>query len=234
DQYSISFSFTPTTDIPGPSLLFGNDFDHPIRDRLPPGFNAAFRIVKWAIDPGLEGDVYADKPFLYGPAGSSLNILRVGEKKSEKSKEDGKALLEGRNEGEEEEEEEGGEGSGIDQRQESGMPAGAEERKKWFLKEGSKWTWEAGRVYRADFFNPYLDFNDFALKLPGFSLSILPYLGGEDSLRYVLLNKSTSEILFVVVFTLLQKARMGGTEVQAAEKTQLGAAEAGDDDDGVD
>lgn len=36
--------------------------------------------MKWAIDPGLEGDVYADKPFLYGNAGSSINILRIGEK----------------------------------------------------------------------------------------------------------------------------------------------------------
>ena len=36
--------------------------------------------MKWAIDPGLDGDAYADKPYLYGAAGSSLNILRVGEK----------------------------------------------------------------------------------------------------------------------------------------------------------
>jgi hypothetical protein len=80
DQYSISFSFIPKTDIPGSDLVFGNDFDRPIRDRLPPGFNQAFRIVKWFIDPGLEGDVYADNPYLYGPALSSWNILRIGEK----------------------------------------------------------------------------------------------------------------------------------------------------------
>src|SRR5271155_4123388 len=80
DQYSISFSFVPKVDIPGTNLVFGNDFDRPIRDRLPPGFDQAFKIVKWFIDPGLEGDVQADKPYLYGPALSSWNILRIGDK----------------------------------------------------------------------------------------------------------------------------------------------------------
>ena len=32
DRYSISFSFTPKADIAGDKLVFGNDFDHPIRE----------------------------------------------------------------------------------------------------------------------------------------------------------------------------------------------------------
>jgi hypothetical protein len=76
-EYSVSFSFQPKIAISGDSLVFGNDFDNPIRDRLPPGFNTALRIVKWMIDPGLYGDAYADRPFLYGPALSSLNSLRI-------------------------------------------------------------------------------------------------------------------------------------------------------------
>jgi Protein of unknown function (DUF1769) len=80
DQCPLSFSFIPKTDIQGSDLLFGNGFDRPIRDRLPPGFNQAFKIVKWLIDPGLEGDVYADNPYLYGPALSSWNILHIGDK----------------------------------------------------------------------------------------------------------------------------------------------------------
>ena len=90
------------------------------------------------------------------------------------------------------------------------MPDTAAERKKWFLKKGGgaeSLVWEEGRVFHCDFFNPYLDFNskfllscpldrsthqmwltsretDFALKLPGFSLSLLSYLGGEDYLRF--------------------------------------------------
>lgn len=108
DQYSISMRFTPrappsqanktsgTTNgsgagtkeeevrgIPAADLQFGNDFDHPIRNFLPPGVNTAMNILKWWIDPGLEGDAYADEPFLYGPALSSFNSVRVGKGKEE-------------------------------------------------------------------------------------------------------------------------------------------------------
>ena len=179
------------------------------------------RIVKWAVDPGLEGDVYADRPFLYGMAGGSVNVLRVGGK--------GKVVDEkGGAKGEEEDEEgvleEGGQGEeGAEWRRSRGVPDEAGERRKWFLSEkGAGWEWEAGKVYEGDFFNGFLDFNggfgffcfssclfpyllrcvlscrkrqrvwalllicgtiEFALRLPGFSLSILPYLGGKDALR---------------------------------------------------
>jgi hypothetical protein len=49
DAYSISFRFTLKQGINGNDLVFGNDFDHPIRDRLPPGFGTAFKIVKWGM-----------------------------------------------------------------------------------------------------------------------------------------------------------------------------------------
>ena len=76
-EFSVTFAFQLKKAISGDSLIFGNDFDNPIRDRLPPGFNTALRIVKWMIDPGIYGDAYADKPHLYGPALSSLNCLRI-------------------------------------------------------------------------------------------------------------------------------------------------------------
>ncbi|KAL2040272.1 hypothetical protein N7G274_007175 [Stereocaulon virgatum] len=110
-------------------------------------------------------------------------------------------------EGEEGALEEGGDGDGLEWREDHDVPETADARKRHFLTNGKteEWVWEEGRVYKADFFNPYIDFNNFSLKLPGFSLSVLPYLGGEDYLRYVLKNKETDEILFVVVFTLLHK-----------------------------
>lgn len=164
DQYSIAFRFTPKQDINGNDLVFGNDFDHPIRDRLPPGFSTALKIVKWAVDPGLDGDPYADKPYLYGPANSSVNTLHVGSK-SKESKGNGE-------EGEETVEvngeeypglvfEEGGDEEGLEHRRENGIPDGEAARKKHFLNEENRktWTWEEGRVYGCDFFNPYLDFN---------------------------------------------------------------------------
>lgn len=159
DQYSISFSFIPHRTISGKSLVFGNDFEHPVRDRIPPGFDAAFGIVKWAIDPGLDGDVYADKPYLYGNALSSINILSVGPKVDEKDSlddltsdtgKDGVAITEG------------GFGGGQELREALNIPANAAARQKWFLGGHDRlenWNWEEGRVYKADFFNPYLDFN---------------------------------------------------------------------------
>jgi hypothetical protein len=41
--------------------------------------------------------------------------------------------------------------------------------------------------------------------------------------RYVLRNKDTGDVLFVVVFTLLQKDKMDQEEVKSAEKTQQAA-----------
>ncbi|KAL8851116.1 MAG: hypothetical protein Q9221_003919 [Calogaya cf. arnoldii] len=204
DQYSIGFSFVPRRSINGKSLVFGNDFEHPIRDRIPPGFNAAFKIVKWAIDPGLDGDVYADKPYLYGNALSSINVLSVGPKA-------GKEAIEGNlaaSPNDDEAIKEGGFEGGQEVRENLNIPDNAAARQKWFLGGHDRleqWQWEQGRLYKADFFNPYLDFNEFALKLPGFSLKVLGYLGGEDYLRYVLKDKDTGEVLFVVVFTLLPK-----------------------------
>ncbi|KUJ18727.1 DUF1769-domain-containing protein [Mollisia scopiformis] len=229
DQYSISFAFTLNEDVNGDDLVFGNDFDHPIRDRLPPGFGTAFKIVKWVVDPGLDGDVYADKPYLYGAAGSSVNALWVGGKSDEKGEK------EGEDGGEEKVWEEGGSEEGMEVRHEKGVPDSEAGRKKWFLGEENRksWTWEQGRCYGVDFFNPYLDFNgislshsfpcplpsrnpeikkgkntDFALRLPGFTLPIMKYWDGQG-LRYVLKNRKTDEVLLVVLFTLYLKEDVG-------------------------
>ena len=154
DQYSISFTLLPHRSIPGSALVFGNSFDRPIRDRLPPGTSTALRIVKWAIDPGLDGDLYSDTPHLYGNALSSVNILRVGEKVK-----DTKNLPEPV--GENAALEEGGDGDGEEWRNSKDVPETSDARKKHFLTKGNteEWEWEERRVYECDFFNPYLDFN---------------------------------------------------------------------------
>lgn len=179
DQYSISFSFIPKVDIPGDDLVFGNDFDRPIRDRLPPGFGQAFKFVKWWIDPGLDGDVYSDKPYLYGPALSSWNTLRIGDKVVDVERhniEDWK--IPNAEKFHETIVEEGADGSGEEVRDELHVPADSAARKKHFLTEANRkgFVFEKGRLYQSDFFNPYLDFNDFSLKLPGFTLNIIKYV----------------------------------------------------------
>ncbi|KAF2863402.1 DUF1769-domain-containing protein [Piedraia hortae CBS 480.64] len=164
DLYSIQFSFVLKDDsINGNDLVFGNDFDHPIRDKLPPGFQQAFNLVKWFVDPGLYGDVQADEPYLYGPLLSSMNVLSIGPWESEQDEDSSKEVKNL---------EEGSSGSGSAARSKLSLPDTSAARKKHFLVESNlkEFTFEKGRVYHNDFFNPYLDFNEFALKLPKFSL----------------------------------------------------------------
>ncbi|EME87910.1 uncharacterized protein MYCFIDRAFT_209649 [Pseudocercospora fijiensis CIRAD86] len=237
DLYSLAFTFTPKEDFNGHDLVFGNDFDHPIRDKLPPGFNQAFKIATWFIDPGLYGDVYADEPYLYGPLLSSINTFRIGpkdDKEQEKVEEvrgnENVVVFE-----------EGADGDGQEVRDSLGLPAEGPARQKFFLTEKhlKDITLEKNREYSCDFFNPYLDFNDFALRLPGYSLipgitiPIISYWDGQPlrshSLRYVLKNRKTDEPLLVMIFTLLPKEEHGsgnddGTvKVQDVEKEAAGS-----------
>ncbi len=171
DQYSIALRFTPKSSssssggISGADLQFGNDFDRPIRDRLPPGFNTALRIVKWWIDPGLDGDAYADKPHLYGPALSSFNVLELGAGEHDAGK--GGLWFE--------------EGGDEATREALGLPDTGKARMKWALSDTNKdkFVFEHGKTYGLDFFNPYLDFANLALRLPGFQLSIANYWDGQ-------------------------------------------------------
>ncbi|KAK2767621.1 hypothetical protein FQN54_003779 [Arachnomyces sp. PD_36] len=205
DQYSIAISFIPKQPISGDDLVFGNDFDRPIRDRLPPGFNAALRIVKWMIDPGLDGDAYADKPYLYGPALSSWNYFRIGEKEGRNSDRVDNANSTKTSDLHDEVIEEGGEGSGEEIRQDLNIPENADQRKKHFLSDHNRqeFEFEEGRTYKADFGNPYLVFNDFSLRLPGFSLNVIKYVDEKThELRYVLKNRKTGDVYFVILFTL--------------------------------
>ena len=204
DQYSISFTMLPKTDIPGNALLFGNDFDKPVRDHLPLGFKTALGIVKSVIDPGIDGDAYADKPYLYGPALSSVNVFRVGKKQDKLPAEETETVIA-----------EGGDEDGQIIREEKKVPDAASARKKFFLNETHRkeWTFEKGRLYHADFFNPFLDFNHFALKLPGFSLKLMSYWDGQP-LRYVLKNRDTGDVYLAVVFTLLLKEDLEREEAE--------------------
>ncbi|EEH45137.1 uncharacterized protein PADG_01287 [Paracoccidioides brasiliensis Pb18] len=230
DQYSIAISLVPKHAVRGTDLVFGNDFDHPIRHNLPPGTNKALKIVKWTIDPGLEGDAYADRPYLYGPALSSWNFLRICD------------VGEGRNlKVEEEVIQEGGEGGGEEVRRKLDIPDDAVRRRKFFLDKANRerFVFEEGRLYKADFGNGYLGFNDFSLRLPGFSIKVTKYINVKNhQLRYVLKNKRTGDVYFVVLFTLLLDGdgrEWEGEEIGVADDGGSGDdVDNGDDDDDSD
>ena len=186
---------------------------------MPPYFGTALKIFKYAVDPGTDGDVYADKPYLYGRALGSWNSVWVGGKEGVDGGEElrkKRAVMDG-----DEVVEEGGNEEGMEWREEKGVPKDSGGRMKWGRgNHAEAWEWEAGRRYRADFFNGMLDFNDFSLRLPGFSMSILPYLGGGDSLRYVLKDKESGDVWLVVVFTLVHREDVEREQVEGKAKTQ--------------
>jgi len=119
-------------------------------------------------------------------------------------------------------------------------------------------TLEKGRLYQSDFFNPFLDFNDFSLKLPGFSLNVIKYIDSKThELRYTLKNRKTDEVYAVVMFTLswggeleevekevdgeeegsedeFEDAEEGGKEEDKTEKKGKKSEDIPDDDEGVD
>ncbi|KAK9453473.1 hypothetical protein V1511DRAFT_512770 [Dipodascopsis uninucleata] len=185
DLFSISFSILFKQDTSFDDVLFGNDFDKPIRECLPYGFSVAYKIFNYAIDPSAEGDLYADKPYLYGYAVSSINIL------STKSKtpflvEDTESIKP--------------ESGGLD----SKLPYTSALRRKFFLDEENRkmYMFKADREYYFDFFNPYLDMTNFVLKLPGYSLDVLRYWDGQP-LRYVMKSKTSEIVYFTLLFELI-------------------------------
>lgn len=82
DQTSTSDDAT----INGIDLLWGNDFDSSIKEQLPYGTSVGLKIMKYTIDPSIDGDVYCDKPHLYGSALTSFNRILV--RKSTNSQEE--------------------------------------------------------------------------------------------------------------------------------------------------
>lgn len=203
DTYSIALRFTAIAApdqaaINGHDLQWGNDLDQPIRGHLPPGFNQALRIMRWWVDPGLVGDAYADRPHLYGPALSSFNRVYVGsggEDPGSTNVTNVDIVVD-----------EGGDEAGLAVRTAIGCPDSPAARQKWALTDEAKssWTWEAGRTYGLDFFNGYIDFKEFAVRLPGFHLPVMPYWDGQ-SLRYVLRNRTTEQVYLVVEFSLVRR-----------------------------
>ncbi|KAJ5774211.1 hypothetical protein N7457_009107 [Penicillium paradoxum] len=220
DLYSICFSIIFKEPVNGNNLFFGNDFDHPIRDLLPPGFNAALRMVKWTMDPGLDGDVYADKPYLYSPALASWDLFRIGDKE-QKSDEVPKLHDEVVEEGAYSEE-------AAETRRKFNIPDTVEGRRKHFQNEANRkeFEFEPGRMYVADFGNPYLAFNDFSVRLPAFTLHVMKYVEEKNhELRYTLKDVSTGRVYLAVLFSVVipeTEDIKGNSKQESSESDSLG------------
>jgi hypothetical protein len=211
----------------GSDLVMGFDYGHSIKHQLPPGFKAAMKIATSMLDPGLYSDAYSDEPYLYGPALSSFFAFRVGERISEVSAENQFARLEKEADSVIEE---GADGSGKEAREAAAMPSKWKKRRKHYLDAQAlkNFTFEKGRMYHADFFNPHLDFANFSLRLPGFSISVAKYVDEKTHhLRYVLKNRKTAEVLLVVFFKLLFGQELDDTleREKRDERSETGPAQ---------
>lgn len=213
----------------GSDLVMGFDYGHSIKHQLPPGFRYAMKIATSMLDPGLYSDAYSDEPYLYGPALSSFFAFRIGDRTSEVPAKDQLANL---SQEIDNVIEEGASGSGKEVRKASSMPSKWKKRRKHYLDEQalSAFTFEKGRMYHADFFNPHLDFANFSLRLPGFSINVAKYVDEKTHhLRYVLKNRRTSDVLLVVFFKLLFGKELDDTLEKEKRRESAPAAVATDD-----
>lgn len=73
-----NINFKPKCPIKGSDLIFGNDFLVPIRDQIPTTLlSTGLKFFTWFINKTVKGDVYSDKPFIYGLALNSFSFVSI-------------------------------------------------------------------------------------------------------------------------------------------------------------
>jgi len=205
DTFSVAFSIVPAKDTPVDDLYFVIDTGHnPIKKfGLSKGLiDSAFKVAKQFIDSSLHCDAAAEEPWVGGPVlQGATTTFRVGETPQGQGQWDAPG----------DDMAEGAVGSGKQERERIGLPDAADKRRKWFG-ANSGFKLQKGRQYDFDFANGYIDWRNYALKLPGFSWSPLKHIGDKShKVRFVLKDINTGECFFVVMVTLL-----AGEEMQAA------------------
>ncbi|KAG9306544.1 hypothetical protein G9A89_004741 [Geosiphon pyriformis] len=180
-------------------ILFGNDFDQKVN--LPPLSWVGLKILQY-IDPGLEADIYADKPWAYSPLLLTMNTVRLTEisANSQNSEldpdlslppwpsRDGNHVSEGE--------------LIIDQKKRSW---GAKQRQKLFSNKENRKNFKVheNQVWDLDFHNPYADFDKIGIRLPGFNVGVGQYWDGQP-LRYVCKTRDSKVVFFVILLELSQ------------------------------
>lgn len=82
-------NFKPKSPIKGSELLYGNDFMVPIRDYIPTTLlSTGLKFFTWFINKTIKGDIYNDKPYLYGLALNSFSFMAIRDSKFLNKKED--------------------------------------------------------------------------------------------------------------------------------------------------
>lgn len=73
---NLIIGYRPKYNIKGDELLFGNDFTLPIRDHVPTTLLlTGLKFFTWFVNKTVKGDIYSDKPYIYGLALNSFTHL---------------------------------------------------------------------------------------------------------------------------------------------------------------
>lgn len=79
----LQVDFRPKRQIKGSELLFGNDTMVPIRYYVPTTMIATgLKFFTWFINKTIKGDIYSDKPYLYGLALNSFSYMSLSNDKN--------------------------------------------------------------------------------------------------------------------------------------------------------
>ncbi|KAG0342655.1 hypothetical protein BG000_002862 [Podila horticola] len=199
----------------GDQVVFGVQFDQPLR--LPPFSSLAFEFVKF-FDPGVEGDIEGEKPWVLSPLIVTMNTVSVSNRSSRvESREspqnralppwpsrggehivENTAILFGDNK-------QGEEASiNVDLGPSNPIATNASKRRSHFSKveNRAKFVYKPDQVFGFDFFNAILDLAKFKLRVPGVSFDITKPLNGQP-LTFVMKSKDSSVVFLVVQFKLV-------------------------------
>lgn len=80
----LEVSFKPKRQIKGSELLFGNDFTVPIKSYVPTSIlSTGLKFFTYFINKTIKGEIYGDKPYLYGLALNSFTYMSLNHEKKE-------------------------------------------------------------------------------------------------------------------------------------------------------
>ncbi|KWU43016.1 DUF1769-domain-containing protein, partial [Rhodotorula sp. JG-1b] len=193
DTWSISFQGRWKDEVNADDVLFGNVWQKPIKSYLPYGTSAALRFMRY-IDPSMDCDLYADKPWALSPLFATLQYLSAREASASEGltskfipdafPEDISPLVPA---------------SDADSLRDK--PSA---RQSYFTKAPNRTATKFGPsdLIRGDFSHGFLNFDTLSVSLPGgLSFSLAKYWNGEPVV-FSCQKRGTGETFFVVSFTL--------------------------------
>ncbi|OLL26512.1 UPF0590 protein [Neolecta irregularis DAH-3] len=172
-------------------ILWGNDFDEPIKSHLPTGTSVGLWALKM-IDAALETDLYAPEPWAYSPLYSTMTLLRTstGPLPSfpvfTRLNEDTSSIVP------------------------DNQSLSSSLRREFFAKESNRRTVNIDEsvLVEGDFSHPFINFNKIAVHLPvvGLDVDILKYWNGLP-FRYVCKTRDGNTVFFCIYFELIEEEK---------------------------